>query len=107
MQKLSFTKKKILNVLREHMLSTSFDSFFRSEVFSSGMAHTTSTQYSQIIERTVRERATASKEAEVLWHVDGKEVPGSFLGLLQIYSHKTATSPKCNALVAYPVHVMW
>lgn len=46
------------------------------------------------------------KIAEVLWNVGDSEVPKSFLGLLKMYSDKTATSLKFNALAAYLVHAV-
>lgn len=47
------------------------------------------------------------KKDEALWTVDEDELPKSFLGLVRIHLIKTAFSVKCDALVAYPVHVVW
>lgn len=48
-----------------------------------------------------------SGRSDVLWNHDDSDLPRSFLGLIQIYSGQTATSLKCNELVACLVHVMW
>lgn len=36
-----------------------------------------------------------------------RDLPGSFPGLIGMYSHKKAAFLKCNRLIAYPVHAVW
>lgn len=47
------------------------------------------------------------KRSEVSGTANDKGLPRSFFRLIQIYSYKAATSLKCNALVAYPIHAVW
>lgn len=47
-----------------------------------------------------------SKKSEVLWNFEKSGIPKSHLGLIQIHSDKTATSPIFNALFAYLVHTV-
>lgn len=70
------------------------------------MAHSISAQYSKTIKRTVCEEAMGSKRGEFLLEVDDTDILRILLGLVQIFSDKTATSLKCSALAAYPVHVV-
>lgn len=71
------------------------------------MAHPFLTEHNQLIERTVQGTVIGLKRSEFLLKARENGLPRSFLGLMQMYPYETATSLKCNALVAYPVHVMW
>lgn len=48
-----------------------------------------------------------SRKTDALWNVDDSGISKSILGLIQVYSDKTATSLKYRALVAYPIYVVW
>lgn len=101
-------KKDVVSVLREQMWRSGSGSvYFSSGDVPAGTAHPVSTKFGKEIERKVRERVMRSPKSEVLWNARENEMPKSFSGLIQIYSDKTATSLKCSALVAYPVHVVW
>lgn len=65
------------------------------------------TELNQFIERPFREKVMGSKRSKVLRILKGNELPRSFLDLMKIYSDKMAIFLKWNALVAYPIHVMW
>lgn len=89
------------------MSSSQSESFYFScgEV-PMGMAYPVSIQNNQWIEKKVCKRMMGSKSGDVLWSANDNGLPKSFLGLIQIYSDKVATSLKCNALVSYPVHAV-
>lgn len=88
------------------MLSTTSDPFLKPGHFPVKMTHTVGTKYSKTIEQTVRKRVVASKKRDVSWNVDDSEIPKSFSRLIRVYSDKTAASLRCNAFVAYPLHVV-
>lgn len=60
----------------------------------------------QKLETEVRERVVKSGNCHVVWNKSSECLPNRFLGLLQLFSDKTATFLKCNSLVAYHIHAM-
>lgn len=107
MRVMSFTEKTFRTFYGSKCCQPHLILFLELKNVPGGTAHLISSKYSKKIKRTVQEETTGSNQADILWIVDDNEVSKSFLWLIQVYSDKNATFLKCNALVAYPAHVLW
>lgn len=81
------------------------DVSFRSYDVPDQTRYLDDTLQSQSTQRKWQEKVMASRSGDVWWKIEPKQLVMTFAELLHIYSDKTATSLKVNALVAYPVHV--
>lgn len=50
---------------------------------------------------------STADDVSVIWVDDDSKIPQQFQGMLQIYSDKSATTFKINALVTYPVEAVY
>lgn len=96
-------QRKILDVLRDQMLSAASYSFKPRDV-PVEMAHNVSPKYGETIERVARETAIGLKNVDVLQHVDENEISESCFRLIQIDFGRAATSLSFSKLVSYFVH---
>ena len=55
---------------------------------------------------SVRRRVFSTADAKVIWNEDSPSTPRSFVGYLQLFSDKTATTLTSSAFVAYPLHAV-
>lgn len=80
-------------------------------LFSSGdvpaeVAHTLSTENSQLIEGSFQEKVLGLKCSEALCNAGENDLPRSFLGLNPIQLDKKPTSLEFKALVTYPSQLL-
>lgn len=69
--------------------------------------HPMSTLYASSIYESVRVRVMGSPGSSVFWtNENDSSASFFFVGVLQLYSDKTATTLKANTIVAYHVHVV-
>lgn len=69
--------------------------------------HLVCTLYGQKTQRRVQKKAMASRSSEVRWNGAATQLRRSFPELIQIYSNKTGSSLKFNALVTDLARVAW
>ena len=67
--------------------------------------HPMSAKMFKVVEHEVKQRIM--KSGNNIWNDHSNFYPRSFVGFLQVYSDKTATTLKANAMVAYPIHVVF
>lgn len=56
------------------------------------------------IYRDIRQRIMSSGDDHVFWNDTDNGLPISFVGVVQIFSDKTANTLKSSAMVAYSIH---
>lgn len=105
----SLYSKNIVQVLQKQVaLTRKDDAIFQiPDVPSATPGHPMETGHFKDVIEGIRSDVMKSKGQNGAWWNDSdKNFPRSFVGLVQLYSDKTATTLKANALVAYPIHAV-
>lgn len=89
-------------VFRPSKLQTQFETGHKSNFPMSLI----STKYFVEVYKSVKLRVQRTTDFDVTWNEDFGNDESSFVGMLQLYSDKTATTLKASATVAYPVHLV-
>ena len=64
------------------------------------------TDYFHDMYKAVRQRVMSSSDRTLVWNDNDASFPESFVGFLQLFSDKTASSLTSSAFVAYPLHAV-
>ena len=102
-------KKNVIEVLRTQLkISGDKDITFRpcfNEMNRDFVSHPLQSEFFATLYKSVRTEIMSSEEASIEWNQSRSTTPNSFIGMLQIYTDKTATTLKSQSLVGYPIHV--
>ena len=74
-------------------------SLIQTELMQSEFFHT--------VYNSIRQRVFSSRNEKVVWKDTDRALPRSFVGFLQVFSDKTASTLSSSAFVAYPIHVVF
>lgn len=100
--------KDIVQVLRNQVaLSAKQDFIFRpDDTYLEHPQHPMETPFFRRVVADIQRDVKSRSDCGVYWTDLDDPKPTSFVGLVQIYSDKTATTLKANALIAYPIHAV-
>lgn len=103
MSRVVLRKKNVLAVLRRTMAVSSLQDARRMFQKADGIRLVRCPPETQ---KWVRERLIALRSRDLCCNSETSQLPSPLAGLIQIYSDKTATSSKFDALVSYIVLVV-
>ena len=101
-------RKDIMEVLRKQIASVPSDEIiFRPSVSTDADAHPCHSRYTYALYDDIRRSVQCDDSTEVIWNDCNSGFPRSFVGFLKMFTDKTSTTLKSNALVAYPIHAVF
>lgn len=103
----TFFLRNTQDIIRKQLaLARNDEVVLRPFVQDSTAIHPLHSKFCENVYKNVRNHVQRSTSRNIFWNEKEGEEKLSFVGMLQVYTDKTATSLKANAVVAYPVHVV-
>lgn len=103
-----FYMKDVVAVLQRQLaVASGHDIFLRPVTGTNGeFRHPMETRYFRDLHDRTKYETMTSSNRSIFWKEDSRSGSVSFVGLVQLYTDKTAMTRKTNAMVAYPIHAV-
>lgn len=102
-------RKDVIDVLRSQVkVANDTEVMFRpcfNEQNRDFVSHPLHSEFFAELYMSIRSHIMGSANSKIQWNQSRDSMPKSFIGMLQIYTDKTATTLKSQSLVGYPIHV--